>query len=81
MTNITLFLLFAKFGALCFGGGYMIIPLLYHAFVEVDPVFTLEAFGNLLSLSHRVRSALTRQHISGLSKTASSVRFLRQSAL
>lgn len=59
MTNITLFLLFAKFGALCFGGGYMIIPLLYHAFVEVDPVFTLEAFGNLLSLSQITPGAVS----------------------
>ena len=59
MTNITLFLLFAKFGALCFGGGYMIIPLLYHAFVEVEPVFTLEAFGNLLSLSQITPGAVS----------------------
>lgn len=59
MTNITLFLLFAKFGALCFGGGYMIIPLLYHAFVEVNPVFTLEAFGNLLSLSQITPGAVS----------------------
>lgn len=59
MTNLTLFLLFAKFGALCFGGGYMIIPLLYHAFVEVEPVFTLEAFGNLLSLSQITPGAVS----------------------
>ncbi len=59
MTDMTLFLLFAKFGVLCFGGGYMIIPLLYHAFVEVDPVFSLEAFGNLLSLSQITPGAVS----------------------
>ncbi len=59
MINLSLFLLFAKFGALCFGGGYMIIPLLYHEFVEVNPVFSLEAFGNLLSLSQITPGAVS----------------------
>ncbi len=59
MINISLFFLFAKFGALCFGGGYMIIPLLYHRFVEQTPVFTLEAFGNLLSLSQMTPGAVS----------------------
>ncbi len=59
MINLSLFLLFAKFGALCFGGGYMIIPLLYHEFVEVNPIFTLDAFGNLLSLSQITPGAVS----------------------
>lgn len=51
MNLITLFVQFMKYGLLCFGGGYMIIPLLYTDFVQKTPVFTPESYGNLLSLS------------------------------
>lgn len=51
MNLIVLFVQFMKYGLLCFGGGYMIIPLLYTDFVEKTAVFTSESYGNLLSLS------------------------------
>ena len=50
MTSVFLMLTFAKFGLLCFGGGYMIIPMLLHTFVEEERILSLEVFGNL----HRV---------------------------
>ena len=51
MTNLVLMLTFSKFGVLCFGGGYMIIPMLLHTFVEQTGILSLEVFGNLISLS------------------------------
>ena len=51
MIYIILFFQFFKYGLLCFGGGYMIIPLLYTDFVEVENFFTPECYGNLLSVS------------------------------
>ena len=51
MTSVFLMLTFAKFGLLCFGGGYMIIPMLLHTFVEEERILSLEVFGNLISLS------------------------------
>lgn len=51
MTNFVLMLTFSKFGLLCFGGGYMIIPMLLHTFVEKTGLLTLEVYGNLISLS------------------------------
>ena len=51
MNSFLLMITFAKFGLLCFGGGYMIIPMLLHTFVEKTGILTLEIFGNLISLS------------------------------
>lgn len=51
MSLIELFLTFATFGLLCFGGGYMLIPLIIQDFVENNKLFTFEEFGNLLSIS------------------------------
>ena len=51
MTIFVLMLTFAKFGLLCFGGGYMIIPMLLHTFVEEEHLLTLSSFGNLISLA------------------------------
>ena len=51
MTSLILMVTFAKFGLLCFGGGYMIIPMLLHTFVEEQYLFSLEEYGNLISLS------------------------------
>ena len=51
MTIFMLMVTFAKFGLLCFGGGYMIIPMLLHTFVEEKAILTLSSYGNLISLS------------------------------
>ena len=51
MINIWLFLTFAKFGLLCFGGGYMLIPLFIAEFVGDGKLLTPERFGNLVSIS------------------------------
>ena len=48
---IILFLQFCKFTLLCFGGGYMLIPLLTEEFVGPDKVLTESAFGNLVSVA------------------------------
>lgn len=51
MGLLELFLTFATFGLLCFGGGYMLVPLIIQKFVETEKIFTFEEFGNLLSIS------------------------------
>lgn len=51
MTLLLLFLNFAKFGLLCFGGGYMLVPLLTAEFVGEGKLLTPERFGNLISIS------------------------------
>ena len=48
---IVLFLQFCKFSVLCFGGGYMLIPLLTAEFVDREQVLTMSEFGNLLSVA------------------------------
>ena len=59
MTIISLFFGFVKYGLLCFGGGYMIIPLLYADFVEKAHLFTPESYGNLLSVSQMTPGAVS----------------------
>lgn len=54
-----LFLKFVKFGILCFGGGYMIIPLLYDEYVVKTQYFSIEEFGNLLSVSQLTPGAVS----------------------
>lgn len=51
MTCFILFYQFAKFGLLCFGGGYMLIPLFIAEFVGNGKLLTPERFGNLVSIS------------------------------
>ena len=51
MSILTLFLTFVKFGLLCFGGGYVLVPLIIQDFVQTRKLFTPEEFGNLLSIS------------------------------
>lgn len=51
MTILSLFLQFMNYGLLCFGGGYMIIPLLYTDLVQRTRIFTPESYGNLLAVS------------------------------
>ena len=48
---IILFFQFCKFSVLCFGGGYMLIPLLTAEFVDREQVLTMSEFGNLLSVA------------------------------
>ena len=48
---LVLFFQFCKFSVLCFGGGYMLIPLLTEEFVEQEQVLTMSEFGNLLSVA------------------------------
>ena len=51
MSCFILFYQFAKFGLLCFGGGYMLIPLFIAEFVGDGKLLTPERFGNLVSVS------------------------------
>ena len=51
MNLLWLFLTFCKFGLLCFGGGYMLIPLLTAEFVGPGKLLTAERFGNLVSVA------------------------------
>ena len=53
MTLVSIFLVFFKFGLLCFGGGYMLIPLLSAELVGTGPSHPLtpEAFANLVSIA------------------------------
>ena len=51
MTVLYLFLTYCKFSLLCFGGGYMLIPLFIAEFVGEGKLLTPERFGNLVSVS------------------------------
>ena len=51
MTAILLFKLFAKFALVCFGGGYMLVPLIVRDCVEQRNMISLEEFGNLVSVA------------------------------
>ena len=51
MNLLLLFINFCKFGLLCFGGGYMLVPLLTAEFVGDGKLLTPERFGNLISVS------------------------------
>lgn len=59
MINLMLFISFMKFSVLCFGGGYVIIPMLYSEYVEKTPVFSVAEFGNLLSISQITPGAVS----------------------
>ena len=50
MTLVFLFFQFLKFGALAFGGGVTILPLLFDTFVYQEKLFSADAFGNLISI-------------------------------
>lgn len=47
----SIFFTFMKFGALCFGGGYVLMPLYIDEFVEKGGWISLEEFGNLLAIT------------------------------
>lgn len=59
MTHFVLFFQFAKYGLLCFGGGYMIIPLLFADLVQKTAFLSPESFGNLLSVSQITPGAVS----------------------
>ncbi len=59
MLNTLLLFQFIKYGILCFGGGYMIIPMLFHDYVELGSVFTPYEFGNLLAISQMTPGAVS----------------------
>ncbi len=59
MLNLLLLIQFIKYGVLCFGGGYMIIPMLFHDYVELTSVFTPFEFGNLLAISQMTPGAVS----------------------
>ena len=59
MINLVLFVQFIKYGLLCFGGGYMIIPLLYADLVQKEAFFSPESYGNLLSISQMTPGAVS----------------------
>lgn len=48
---ILLFLVFAKFGLLCFGGGNVLTPLYIEELVQGKQWLSLEEFGNLLAIA------------------------------
>ncbi|MEA4862927.1 MAG: chromate transporter [Victivallaceae bacterium] len=56
MSLWTLYWLFAKFGVLCFGGGYVLVPLIIDELVMADgvdnfAVLTPAMFGNLVAIA------------------------------
>jgi len=52
MNPLALYLLFLKYGLLCFGGGYMLVPLLSADLVGAPPMpLSPETFRNLLSVA------------------------------
>ena len=51
MNPMTLFLTFAKFGCISFGGGFVLVPILIAEMVEKRQVISMEVFGNLVSVA------------------------------
>ena len=51
MNPTTLFLIFAKFGCISFGGGFVLVPILIAEMVEKRQVISMEVFGNLVSIA------------------------------
>ncbi len=51
MTILQLYLIFAKFGLLCFGGGYMLVPLLTAELVGPGKPLTPREFSSLVSIA------------------------------
>ena len=51
MNLTTLFLVFAKFGCISFGGGFVLVPILIAEMVEKRQVISMDVFGNLVSVA------------------------------
>jgi chromate transporter len=50
-TNLLLTWTFFKFGMMCIGGGYVLVPLLFTEFVENQQLISKNTFGNLVSIA------------------------------
>lgn len=59
MIDLWLFGIFAKFSVILFGGGYMIVPILMQTFVDEKHLLSLEAFGNLISVTQMIPGAIS----------------------
>ena len=59
MISIGLFLQFMEYGLFCFGGGYMIIPLLYADLVQKTSIISEKSYGNLLAVSQMTPGAVS----------------------
>ena len=51
MSELMLFIIFFKFGLLCFGGGYMLIPLLTNELVGPGLPLAADEFSRLVSIA------------------------------
>ena len=51
MNPAALFLTFAKFGCISFGGGFVLVPILIAEMVEKRQVISMDVFGNLVSVA------------------------------
>lgn len=51
MNSAALFLVFAKFGCISFGGGFVLVPILIAELVEKRHLISMETFGNLISIA------------------------------
>lgn len=51
MTIVQVYLLFAKYGLLCFGGGYMLVPLITAELVGPGKPLTSQEFSSLFSIA------------------------------
>ncbi len=51
MSMISMYLLFCKYGLLCFGGGYVLVPLLIADFVNARGIMTGEEFARLVAVA------------------------------
>ncbi len=59
MDNVWLYIQFVQFGALAFGGGFTILPLLFSTFVTESGLFTAAEFGNLVSIAQMTPGPVT----------------------
>ena len=48
---LRLYGMFVRYGLLCFGGGYVLVPLFVHELVEQRGVLSRELFGNLVAIA------------------------------
>lgn len=51
MTLLTIYLIFFRFGLICFGGGNVLTPVYIEELVEARQWMTLDEFGNLLAIA------------------------------
>ncbi len=59
MISFWLFLTFAQFSLMLFGGGYMIVPFLVQTYVEEKHLLTLDEFGNLMAIAQMTPGAVS----------------------